>query len=63
MTDQKKNEATNKNDATEKGFNCCSFENMPDMIKNMFSNEKTQIDCQEVMQKMCDCMSGNSQEK
>ena len=63
MTDQKKNEPTNKNDANEKGFNCCSFENMPDMMKNMFSEENSPVDCQEMMLKMCDCMSGNPQKK
>ena len=63
MTDQEKNEAINKNNATEKGFNCCGFENMPDMMKKMFSDEKNQIDYQKVMPKMCDCMSGNPQKK
>ena len=63
MTDQKKNEATNEDNATEKGFNCCSFENMSDMMKNMCSDEDNQVNCKEMMQKMCDCISDVPQKK
>ena len=63
MTDSKKHEQSNEKNSNEKTFNCCDFENMPDMMKNMFSDKTNSIDCKEVMQKMCSCMPENPQKK